>query len=87
MACICQGAAIYVLAIGAFRTWRSQNAMIRGKAISGGLEIVFLAAGVFLVSTCVILKLLFSVLMPFSDYLGLLCPADLSGRRERRCVT
>jgi hypothetical protein len=87
MACICQGAAIYVLAIGAFRTWRSQNAMIRGKAISGGFEIVFLAAAVFLVSTCVILRLLFSVLIPFSDYLGLLCPADLSGRRERRCVT
>jgi hypothetical protein len=50
LSCICQGAAIYTLAIGSFRTWRSQNAMVRGKAISGGFEIVLLAGGVFLVS-------------------------------------
>jgi hypothetical protein len=50
LSCICQGAAIYTLAIGSFRTWRSQNAMVRGKAISGGFEIVLLAGGVFIVS-------------------------------------
>ncbi|CZR55219.1 uncharacterized protein PAC_05106 [Phialocephala subalpina] len=48
---ICQGAAIYTLIIGAFRTWRSQNAIVRGKAISGGFEIVALAAGVLIVSS------------------------------------
>lgn len=38
------------LTMGAFRTWRSQNAIVRGKAISGGYEIVSLAAGIFVVS-------------------------------------
>ncbi|TVY37994.1 hypothetical protein LOCC1_G008186 [Lachnellula occidentalis] len=48
LSCICQGAAIYTLIIGCFRTWRSQNAIVRGKAISGGFEIVALALGIFL---------------------------------------
>ncbi|TVY59531.1 hypothetical protein LCER1_G000114 [Lachnellula cervina] len=50
LSCICQGAAIYTLIIGCFRTWRSQNAIVRGKAISGGFEIVALTVGIFLVS-------------------------------------
>jgi hypothetical protein len=50
LACTCQGAAIYALMIGAFRTWRNQNAIVRGKAITGGIEIVLLAAGLLLVS-------------------------------------
>lgn len=50
MSCICQGTAIFTLIVGAFRTWRLQNAMVRSKAITGGFEIVFLAAGIFLVS-------------------------------------
>jgi hypothetical protein len=50
LSCICQGAAIYVLVIGVFRTWRSQNAIVRGKTISGGFEIVLLAGGVLVVS-------------------------------------
>jgi hypothetical protein len=50
LSCICQGAAIYTLLIGAFRTWRTQNAVVRGKAITGGFEIVALAFGIFLVS-------------------------------------
>lgn len=36
--------------IGAFRTWRSQNAIVRGKAITGGFEIILLAFGIFAVS-------------------------------------
>jgi hypothetical protein len=36
--------------IGAFRAWRSQNAMVRGKAITGGIEIILLAGGLFIVS-------------------------------------
>ncbi|KAN0093839.1 hypothetical protein V8E51_017023 [Hyaloscypha variabilis] len=51
LSCICQGAAIYTLGIGAFRTWRSQNAMVRGKAISGGLEIVMLGGALFVLLT------------------------------------
>ncbi|KAH7319255.1 hypothetical protein BKA65DRAFT_409666, partial [Rhexocercosporidium sp. MPI-PUGE-AT-0058] len=50
LAIICQGAAIYTMLIGVFRTWRSQNAIVRGKAISGGYEIVALAGGIFVVS-------------------------------------
>jgi len=57
LACICQGTAIYTLVIGAFRSWRSQNAMVRGKAITGGIEITLLAGGLF------IILLLFFVLL------------------------
>ncbi|KAH7391338.1 hypothetical protein BKA64DRAFT_100871 [Cadophora sp. MPI-SDFR-AT-0126] len=57
LAIICQGAAIYTILIGVFRTWRSQNAIVRGKAISGGYEIVALAGGI-----CAIL-IMFTVLL------------------------
>lgn len=46
---ICQGAAIYTLLVGLLRTWRIQHALVRGKAISGGFEIVCLAAGILIV--------------------------------------
>jgi hypothetical protein len=49
LACICQGAAIYSLSLGAYRSWRHQHAIVRGKAISGGFEVVFLGLGVFVV--------------------------------------
>lgn len=49
LACICQGAAIYTLLLGAYRTWRIQNAIVRGKAITGGFEIVLLWVGVVVV--------------------------------------
>jgi len=49
LACICQGAAIYCLGLGAYRSWRLQNAIIRGKAISGGFELVLLGLGVAVV--------------------------------------
>ncbi|KAH8679881.1 hypothetical protein BGZ60DRAFT_369765, partial [Tricladium varicosporioides] len=58
LSCVCQGFAIYTLVIGAFRTWRSQNAIVRGKAISGGFEIVALALGI-----CIFLLLFFSILV------------------------
>jgi len=45
LACICQGAAILTLCIGAFRSWRLQNAIIRKKAITGGFEIILLGLG------------------------------------------
>ncbi|CZT47046.1 uncharacterized protein RSE6_16079 [Rhynchosporium secalis] len=47
LAIICQGTAIYTVLTGVFRSWRSQNAIVRGKAISGGIEIVALAGGIF----------------------------------------
>jgi len=49
LACICQGIAIYALLLGAFRSWRHQHAIIRGKAIAGGFEIVLLGLGTLLV--------------------------------------
>lgn len=50
LACICQCAAIYCLILGTYRTWRLQNAMVRGKVISGGIELILLGLGVLLVS-------------------------------------
>ncbi|KAH8813202.1 hypothetical protein F5884DRAFT_328227 [Xylogone sp. PMI_703] len=46
---ICQCLAIYVLLVGAYRTWRLQNALVRGKALAGGFEVVIIAVGVFLI--------------------------------------
>jgi uncharacterized membrane protein YidH (DUF202 family) len=50
LACICQGSAIYSLLLGAYRSWRHQHAMVRGKAIAGGLEVFLLGVGVLAVS-------------------------------------
>lgn len=50
LACICHLGAITVCGIGAFKTWKTQNAMVRGKALSGGFEIIFVGVGVLLVS-------------------------------------
>ncbi|TVY42720.1 hypothetical protein LSUB1_G003206 [Lachnellula subtilissima] len=69
LSCVCQGAAIYTLVIGCFRTWRSQNAIVRGKAISGGFEIVALAVGIFLILTSLLLMLLFFILLITVDVL------------------
>lgn len=49
---ICQGPAICTLLNGAFRTRRTQNALVRSKSISGGFEITLLSTGIFLVSLC-----------------------------------
>ena len=50
MACICQGSAMYSLLLGAYRSWRHQNAIVRGKAIAGGLEVFLMGIGVLMVS-------------------------------------
>ena len=39
LAAICIGGSIVVLALGAYRFWRQQNAMLRGKIHAGGWEI------------------------------------------------
>jgi len=46
LGCICQGIAIYALLLGAFRSWRHQHAIMRGKVVSGGFEVVLLGLGV-----------------------------------------
>lgn len=49
LACICQGAAVCCLLLGAVRAWRLQNAIIRGKAITGGVEVLLLWLGLLIV--------------------------------------
>ncbi len=49
LSCICQASAIYSLLLGAYRSWRHQHAMVRGKAITGGIEVLLLGFGVFTV--------------------------------------
>ena len=39
LACVCIGAAIFVLLLGAYRFWRQQNAILRGKVHAGGWEV------------------------------------------------
>ncbi|TEY49818.1 hypothetical protein BOTCAL_0283g00040 [Botryotinia calthae] len=49
LACICQGAAIITLLVGSIRSWRHQNAIVRGKALSGGFEVIFIGVGFFFI--------------------------------------
>ena len=49
LACLCLGAAIVVLLLGANRFWRQQNAMLRGKVRAGGWEINAIGLTVFMV--------------------------------------
>ena len=37
-ACVCIGAAIFVMLVAACRFWRQQNAILRGKVHAGGWE-------------------------------------------------
>ena len=39
LACICIGAAVVITLLGAYRFWRQQNAMVRGKVHAGGWEL------------------------------------------------
>ncbi|TGO16024.1 hypothetical protein BTUL_0033g00620 [Botrytis tulipae] len=49
LACICQGAAITTLLVGSIRSWRHQNAIVRGKALSGGFEVIIIGVGFFFI--------------------------------------
>lgn len=49
LASILIAAAILVLLLGAFRSWRQQNAMLRSKVHAGGWEIMVLMLTVFIV--------------------------------------
>ncbi|KAI4152305.1 MAG: hypothetical protein LQ341_000738 [Variospora aurantia] len=40
LSCICTGAALCVSLLGAYRFWRQQNAMLRGKVFGGGWEML-----------------------------------------------
>lgn len=47
---ICHGAALGAVTLGALKTWRTQNAIVRGKALAGGFELVLVGVGVLVVS-------------------------------------
>jgi len=53
LACVCTGAAIVVLLLGAYRFWRQQNAMLRGKIHAGGWEMNAIGMTVFMVCLAV----------------------------------
>ncbi|OBT70048.1 hypothetical protein VE03_00673 [Pseudogymnoascus sp. 23342-1-I1] len=45
---VCQGAAMLTLMLGAFRWWRQQNAITRGKALAGGFELTVIGLVILL---------------------------------------
>ncbi|KAK5278607.1 hypothetical protein LTR16_008431, partial [Cryomyces antarcticus] len=45
LAAVFEGAAILMTLLGAYRSWRQQNAMVRGKVWAGGWEILAVMAG------------------------------------------
>lgn len=47
---VCQAAAMVILMLGAFRWWRQQNAITRGKALAGGFELTLIGLLILLVS-------------------------------------
>ena len=53
LACVCLGASMVITTLGAYRFWKQQNAMARGKVHVGGWEINFIAGTALVV--CVVL--------------------------------
>ena len=49
LASVCVVAAIVVLLLGAYRFWRQQNAILRGKVYAGGWEMNAIGLTIFLV--------------------------------------
>lgn len=51
LACICVGAAIVIAVLGAYRFWRQQNAILRGKIHVWGWEMAAIGVTALIVST------------------------------------
>lgn len=49
LAAACQGVAMYILILGAYRWWRQQKTMLRGNVIVGGFELYLIGLIVMLV--------------------------------------
>ena len=49
---LCQAAALINVVVGACRFWRHQNAMMKGRACTGGWEILLIGGLIALVSAC-----------------------------------
>lgn len=79
LACICQGCAIYFLLLGAYRSWRHQHAIVRGKALAGGLEVFLMGTGVLMVSTVRPSITYLPWLIRPTDMRSVLCPTDCCG--------
>ncbi|KAL8758905.1 MAG: hypothetical protein Q9199_001129 [Rusavskia elegans] len=60
LSCICTGAAIFTNLLGAYRFWRQQNAMLRGKILCGGWE-VFATVATVLVTLITLFVLVMAV--------------------------
>ncbi|KAL8778626.1 MAG: hypothetical protein Q9203_001628 [Teloschistes exilis] len=60
LSCICTGAAIVVNLLGTYRFWRQQNAMLRGKILCGGWEMLVIY-GLFFITSLTILVLVLAL--------------------------
>ncbi len=60
LAAVFIGFGMVVLLIGAFRFWRQQNAIIRGKVYAGGWEITAIMVFSIIVSGMLLFYLIFS---------------------------
>lgn len=49
LSCICTGSAIVVSLLGTYRCWRQQNALLRGKVLCGGWEMLVIYGVFFMV--------------------------------------
>lgn len=80
---MCTGAAILVNALGAYRFWRQQNAMLRGKVLCGGWELQVTLAVVFLVCDVEVLVSYGTLLTWLLGCDGDLHPRGYCGYRQR----
>jgi hypothetical protein len=55
MASVCFALSICTVLLGACRVWRQQHAMIAGKALTGGFEIIVLSAAFLAVSESILM--------------------------------
>lgn len=51
MASVCVLGAMLILLVGAYRFWRQQNAMLRGKVYAGGWEVMVI--GFIMLIVCI----------------------------------
>ena len=83
---ICQAAAMMTLLLGAFRWWRQQNAITRGKALAGGFELTVIGLVILLVSPFLIRPK--KLLTPWNQLcvtcFGILVAIEIRDSRRRR---
>ena len=82
LAVICIGGSMVILALGVYRFWRQQNAMLRGKVHAGGWETS--AVGLLILVVCIAYRIFYtSISYSRVGDCTLFCASDCGRYREK----